>query len=143
MSLLTEERKKEINAMHVKSQERFMLEFDAWNKSQIPSDDFIIPWDLAPPRAVDVEVSFTFRDEYGEPINDYADYYSWYGIPKEFIKTVPHRHADLFIKYAEVAARRSDPWREFGYFYKGEKVRFEEEIRFYETDDYEFLGQEK
>jgi hypothetical protein len=139
MSKLTEEQIKEIEDMWSALSENWQQSLRRWNALQPQSDEFFkIPWQDAPAGVDDVEIGYRFGDRKG---NHYDIEYLYLKIPERFKKPVAHRHAPLMAKYAEVAARRPDPWIEFGYFYEGEKVRFEEEVIFYETDDYEYLGE--
>ena len=111
-----------------------------WNEDQV-RENFPIPWHDAPVGTTDVEINLRFGDENGE--HEGFEEPVYIKIPTRFFKPRSHRHAALMLKYAEVAARRPDPWMEFGYYHKGKIERFCEEIKFYATDDYEFLGEEK
>jgi len=79
-------------------------EFDEWNKKQ---RSFIEPnWNRLPSKIKYCHLRHYYFDDIGNEIDF------------EFIinferPATPHPHAALMAKYAEVAARRVDPWVEF------------------------------
>jgi hypothetical protein len=50
-----------------------------------------------------------------------------------------HRHAGILAKYAEVAARRYDPWVEFEYSTNGDWEPMTHEQGFYTSYDYRWV----
>lgn len=147
MSLLTEANIKEIVDMWNASNENWQQSLKRWNDMQPEPDDiFKIPWEHAPLGTDEVMVSFRFGNYDSGSFGGEVDHTHtiWFDIPEHHRKPWPyHRHFELMAKYAEVAARRPDPWVEFGYLSEGELERFEGEITFYQTGRYEFLGEEK
>jgi hypothetical protein len=91
---------------------------DDWNEKQsieleVTPNQFIgldvTPfWEKAPTGAIKAAFSMCWYDEnYNLLLSD---------IFEEFSKPItPHPHAEMIMKYAEVAARRIDPWVEFEY----------------------------
>ena len=56
---------------------------------------------------------------------------------------VAHPHAAIMAKYAEVAARRVDPWAEFEYTFDGKLwTRCPEHLRFYTNYEYRHVGED-
>ena len=113
MSLLTEEQIEQLVDLHAtwrddKSYTSSYFDYlKEWNEKQT-GVQVKVNWDLAPKGSMSLDVIGKWRDK-----ND-----SWGGfnevaftnIPRP---TKPHPHAEIIAKYAEVAARRCDPWVEF------------------------------
>lgn len=56
----------------------------------------------------------------------------------------PHPHADIMMKYAEVAARRVDPWVEFEIKNtKNEWIKCVHSFCFYHKNEYRYIGDDK
>ena len=108
MSLLTEEQINDIlditNVCFSSSSAKKLIE---WNEKQ-PSTQFEPDWDNAPEKATQAVVNSFWVDANGDTFGVYKTYYDR---PKPVI--TPHLHAEIIAKYAEVAARRFDPWVEF------------------------------
>jgi hypothetical protein len=66
-----------------------------------------------------------------------------YDRPKPVI--TPHPHAEIMAKYAEVAARRVDPWVEFEYKHKANKnwISFISYPNFNIDYNYRYIGDDK
>lgn len=79
-------------------------EFEEWNKKQ---QSFIEPnWNRLPSKIKYCHLRHYYFDDIGNEID-------WEFIINFERPTIPHPHADLMAKYAEVAAKRVDPWVEF------------------------------
>jgi hypothetical protein len=108
MSLLTEKQIDEIIDMATQQDEFakiLKLKFDHWNKNQHP---FNVNWDEIPEEVVEVQMKIDWLRP------DTGDYYEDPFFIKIYERPLrAHPHADIMMKYAEVAARRIDPWVEF------------------------------
>jgi hypothetical protein len=79
-----------------------------WNKDQTATPFAEPNWNDAPENAVQAVLNTFWVDEHGATFGVYKEYYNR---PKPVI--TPHPHAEMIMKYAEVAQRRDDPWVEF------------------------------
>lgn len=79
-----------------------------WNENQITTI-FVEPkWDNAPKDATSADFSLSWYNKDGDLVLK--------DIFKEFSKpNISFVHAEIIAKYAQVAARRCDPWVEFEY----------------------------
>jgi hypothetical protein len=118
MALLTNEQLAELIgiASNQSTSKDLHDEFHEWNKKQT-GVQVIIDWDKAPEIATGATVKFYWV---GEGTWTFGQTIAQYDRPKPVI--TPHPHAEMIMKYAEVAQRRVDPWVEF-------------EITFDEDDD--------
>jgi hypothetical protein len=83
---------------------------DDWNEEQFFHLGFISNWKNSPTGAVKAALSICWYDEKGNLILR--------DLIEEFPKPVtPHPHAEMIMKYAEVAQRRVDPWVEFEWYH--------------------------
>ena len=110
MSLLTEKQIKEIlliieNEVNVEWPDTMLEMLCEWNEKQ-PSTQFEPDWDNAPCDATSVYLQSAWFDTHMKEI--YRVTICGWGRP-----VTPHPHAAIMAKYAEVAARRVDPWMEF------------------------------
>ena len=109
MALLTEEQINDIlditNVCFSSSSAKKLL---GWNEKQQPAK-FEPDWSTAPDYAVMVAINISWLTESGSWTHGYR--LATYDRP-----SVAHPHAALMSKYAEVAARRVDPWVEFERF---------------------------
>jgi len=107
MSLLTNEQIAELAciASNQSTSRDLHDEFCEWNEKQIA---FSVDWNEAPENAVQAVLNTFWVDEHGATFGVYKTYYDR---PKPII--TPHPHAEMIMKYAEVAQRRADPWVEF------------------------------
>jgi hypothetical protein len=108
MSLLTNEQIDEIIDMATQQDEFakiLKLKFDHWNKNQHP---FNVNWDDIPEEVIEVQVKIDWLRP------DTGDYYEEPFFIKIYKRPLrAHPHAEIMMKYAEVAQRRVDPWVEF------------------------------
>ena len=113
MSLLTEEQIEQLVDLHAtwrddKSYTSSYFDYlKEWNEKQT-GVQVKVNWDLAPKEATSADIKLQWRGVE----NAWAIEAVFANIPRP--KT-PHPHAEIIAKYAEVAARRSDPWVEFEY----------------------------
>ena len=110
MSLLTEKQIEEIIDIATQQSEFaeiLKLKLDHWNSNQT-NQHFEVNWNTAPEKAAQAVVNSFWVDANGDTFGVYKTYYDR---PKPVI--TPHPHAAIMAKYAEVAARRVDPWVEF------------------------------
>jgi hypothetical protein len=107
MSLLTNEQIAELIgiASNQSTSRDLHDEFREWNEKQ---NAFSVDWNEAPEDAVQAIVNTFWVDKNGVTFGVYKTYYDR---PKPVI--TPHPHAEMIMKYAEVAQRRVDPWVEF------------------------------
>ena len=109
MSLLTNEQIVEIIGMATQQDEfaRILkLKFDNWNENQ--PDQFEPNWDDIPEEVIEVQL----KVDWLRP--DTGDYYEEPFFIKIYKRPLrAHPHAEIMMKYAEVSARRIDPWVEF------------------------------
>ena len=109
MALLTKEQIQDLYLQldNVSSTSAMQKVIQEWNEKQTPTQ-FEPDWSKAPDDATIAVLSLTWVTKgswaFGYNIAEYER-------PKPVI--VPHPHAEILAKYAEVAARRSDPWAEF------------------------------
>jgi hypothetical protein len=110
MSLLTEKQIEEIIDIATQQSEFaeiLKLKLDHWNSNQT-NQHFEPDWSKAPEGTDSVIIkSYWVNDgiwTFGENVTKYKR-------PTPVI--TPHPHAEIMAKYAEVAARRVDPWAEF------------------------------
>jgi len=110
MSLLTNEQIAELTLVHDKwcdgnvNFQEYLIE---WNEKQT-GVQVNVDWGKAPECAERVEVNFYWV---GEDTWRFCFQIAKYDRPKPII--TPHPHAEMIMKYAEVAQRRVDPWVEF------------------------------
>jgi len=115
MSLLTNKQLAELIGIASNQSTSMNLyeEFHDWNKNQHP---FNVNWDDAPDHAKIASIRIHWLTEINAGWSTTTEIIS-FDRP-----IVAHPHAEMIMKYAEVAARRIDPWVEF-------------EITFDEDDD--------
>ena len=111
MALLTEKQLMELANICIKSQDSNQLinSIKTWNDRQQPTQ-FEPDWNEAPEWAFCAIVKFYWIGKSTWKLGfDIAEYER----PKPAPIYVAHPHSQVIAKYAEVAARRSDPWAEF------------------------------
>jgi hypothetical protein len=110
MSLLTNEQIEELTLVHDKwwdGNENFQKYLNEWNEKQT-SVQFEPNWDDIPEEVIEVQL----KVDWLRP--DTGDYYEEPFFIKIYKRPLrAHPHAEIMMKYAEVAARRIDPWVEF------------------------------
>lgn len=139
MALLTEEQIKEIDTMRFRFNEHhFKYELEKWNKKQQPSTQFEPDWHNAPCHATSVYLQSAWFDTHMKEI--YRVTICGWGRP-----VTPHPHAEIMAKYAEVAARRVDPWVEFEFKHKTYEnwVSFEGNPNYDVNYDFRHIGDNK
>ena len=110
MALLNEEQIQDLYLQldNVSSTSAMQKVIQKWNEKQQPSTQFEPNWDNAPCDATSVYLQSAWFDTHMKEI--YRVTICGWGRP-----VTPHPHAEIMAKYAEVAARRVDPWVEFQY----------------------------
>lgn len=111
MSLLTERQIADIlDILNVCGTSTSATELMRWSEKQQPLAQFEPDWSKAPKDATSAALDLSWWiTEYGNW--SYSKRIATYERPAPVI--TPHPHAELIAKYAEVAARRPDPWEEF------------------------------
>jgi hypothetical protein len=106
MSLLTKKQIAELAciASNQSTSKDLYEEFCEWNKNQHP---FNVNWDDAPDHAKIASIRIHWLTEINAGWSTTTEIIS-FDRP-----IVAHPHAEMIMKYAEVAARRVDPWVEF------------------------------
>jgi hypothetical protein len=142
MSLLTNEQIAELVgiASNQSTSKDLYEEFHDWNKRQTATP-FVEPnWNDAPENAVQAVLNTFWVDKNGVTFGVYKEYYNR---PEPVI--TPHPHAEILAKYAEVAARRIDPWMEFEIFgADGEQwVTSKSHLQFHACCKYRHIGETK
>lgn len=113
-------------------------EFCEWNEKQLAQ--FEPDWSKAPKYVVGAALNLAWLTENGNWALGYQ--IAKYDRPAPVI--TPHPHAAMMLKYAEVAARRPDPWVEFEWrdFDKTWR-KAGEMISFSSHTEYRHVGDEK
>lgn len=145
MALLTEEQIQDLYLQldNVSSTSAMQKVIKEWNeKSQIKYDlcDFLEyykhDWDDKFPEPKQFEFNAIFYDENGDEIERLCSF--------QERPVTPHPHAKMMAKYAEVAARRVDPWVEFELSYCDENWIALETPTFFDTHlEYRHIGDKK
>ena len=140
MSLLTEEQVKELANLHIVWRDDRTHEFSylhylkEWNEKQTGIQ--VKPnWDLAPKEATAADIKLLWRGIE----QSWALEAVFASIPRPI---TPHPHAEIIAKYAEVAARRCDPWVEFEWFDEGwnKWIGFREKVHMFSFDKIRHIG---
>ena len=141
MSLLTEEQIAELAciASNQSTSRDLHDDFREWNEKQI-GVQVNVDWGKAPECAERAEVNFYWV---GEDTWRFCFQIAKYDRPKPII--TPHPHAEMIMKYAEVAQRRADPWVEFEIFgADGEQwVTSKSHLQFHACCKYRHIGDNK
>jgi hypothetical protein len=139
MSLLTEKQIAEIIDMATQQDEfaRILkLKFDSWNKNQ--PDQFAPCWDIIPCDVMEVQLKMNWLKP------DTGDCYYDPCLLKIYKRPLrAHPHAEIMMKYAEVAARRIDPWMEFEYVSRGQWNRLSDHPMWGHNTEYRHIGETK
>ena len=109
MSLLTEEQVLDLTAAILDTNGIIYWRVKKWNEKQPTRPALPLDWNLAPKWADRATVSVTWD---GVGLTDTVV------LSRTKRPVTPHQHAEMMVKYAEVAARRDDPWEEFEWTYK-------------------------
>jgi len=140
MSLLTEEQINDIlDITNVWESGIIVSNLIEWNEKQT-GVQVNVNWSKAPECAERVEVNFYWV---GEDTWRFCFQIAKYDRPKPVI--TPHPHAEILAKYAEVAARRVDPWAEFEQYSYCDEDWFTLEVpTFFDAHlEYRHIGDEK
>lgn len=139
MALLTEEQIQDLYLQldNVSSTSAMQKVIQKWNEKQQPSTQFEPNWDNAPCDATSVYLQSAWFDTHMKEI--YRVTICGWGRP-----VTPHPHAEIMAKYAEVAARRVDPWVEFELSYCDEDWIALETPTFFDAHlEYRHIGDDK
>jgi hypothetical protein len=142
MSLLTEKQIQDLylHLDNVSTTTKMKEVIKNWNEKQQPAQ-FEPDWSTAPDYAVGAAISLAWVTESGN--------WGFGGNIARFDKPAPvitpHPHAALIAKFAEVAARRIDPWREFEYknSVSGNWEKTISTISFFHDAEYRYIGDDK
>ncbi len=144
MSLLTEEQIAELAciASNQSTSKDLYQEICEWNEKQ---DDLCGFLQCYEPKWLDLSKNVKKMDI---KVNFYADNEN---ILEALIVThhrpepviTPHPHAETLAKYAEVAARRIDPWMEFEYEFRGQWKRLNDHPMWGHNIEYRHIGETK
>lgn len=136
MALLTEEQINDIlDITNVWESGIIVSNLIEWNEKQ-PSTQFKPDWDTAPKWADKATIMVRW-DGIGQT--------DTVTLSKSKRPATPHPHAALIAKFAEVAARRVDPWREFEYknSVSGNWEKTISTISFFHDAEYRYIGDNK
>lgn len=134
MSLLTEKQVKELVTAILDTKGTILWSVKAWNENQPRCPALPLDWDLAPKWAESAVVSVTWC---GVDLMDTVE------LSRTKRPATPHPHAALMVKYAEIAARRVDPWEEFELESNGSWNKCELPISFQTHLKYRHIGETK
>ena len=142
MSLLTDRQIADIfDILNVCGTSTSAAELMRWNEKQQPLAQFEPDWSKAPKDATSAALDLSWWiTEHGNWSN--SKRIATYERPEPVI--TPHPHAALMAKYAEVAARRVDPWVEFEF--RVDERGWETpttDISFYPDFEYRHIGETK
>ena len=114
MALLTEEQINDIlDIANVCSSSISAKKLIEWNEKQT-TIQFEVDWKDAPKHATKAQLRlYWVTESLGSELWSGSDLWDSVIIERPAPVITPHPHAALMMKYAEVAARRSDPWVEF------------------------------
>jgi len=142
MSLLTNEQIAELIgiASNQSTSKDLYEEFREWNEKQTGLQ-VNVNWSRAPNSAIGASIDVTWLNENG--FNTLGYHLAKYDRPPKPV--TPHPHAEMIMKYAEVAQRRIDPWVEFEIFgADGEQwVTSKSHLQFHACCKYRHIGEAK
>lgn len=144
MSLLTEEQVLDLTAAILDTNGIIYWRVKKWNDKQQPAQplaQFEPDWSKAPKDATSAALDLSWWiTEYGNWSN--SKRIATYERPAPVI--TPHPHAALMVKYAEIAARRRDPWVEFELNIRDDYwMKCNHPIDFLENNNYRHIGETK
>ena len=121
MALLNEEQIKDVMAMFDcyasgRYKKSFEYDFGEWNKKQT-TQQIEIDWNDAPKYATKIALRMHWGTE-SEGSELWSPSFDSVTFERPAPVITPHPHAEILAKYAEVAARRVDPWVEFEFKHK-------------------------
>lgn len=134
MSVLTKEQIADL-ATHIRRDYHSQITdiegfIQGWNEKQQSID-----WDSAPEKAVQAVINSYWVDINGNT----------FGIHSQHSRrpTTPHPHAEMLMKYAQVSARRTDPWVEFELAYGDTWQRLTDHPTWNDDTNYRYIGESK
>ena len=144
MALLTEEQINDIlDIANVCSSSTSAKKLIEWNKKQT-AQQIEVDWNDAPKHATKAMLRLHWVTEtLGSELWSTAFDSVTFERPAPVI--TPHPHAELIAKFAEVAARRVDPWMEFEYknSVSGNWEKTISTISFFHDAEYRYIGDNK
>jgi hypothetical protein len=147
MALLTEEQVEDVMAMFDcyasgRYKKSFEYDFGEWNTKQT-TQQIGVDWNDAPKNATKAALRLHWITESeGSVLWSHSFCSVTFERPAPVI--TPHPHAEIMAKYAEVAARRVDPWSEFDVkFEYGNWDRCTKCISFSLGGIYRYIGDDK
>jgi len=141
MSLLTEEQIQDLYLQldNVSSTSEMQKVIQEWNEKQT-SQQIEVDWNDAPKNVTKAQLRLYWVTE-----SLGSDLWDSVIIERPAPVITPHPHAALIAKFAEVAARRVDPWREFEYknSISGNWEKTISTISFFHDAEYRYIGDDK
>lgn len=141
MALLTEEQINDIlditNVCFSSTNAKKLIE---WNEKQTSPTQFEPDWSKASDNVISAVVHVTWVTKLGTWVGSYP--VATFDRPAPVITS--HPHAEIMARFAEVAARRVDPWVEFEYRCLSDNwSKCVEFLRFYDDYEYRYIGDKK
>jgi len=144
MSLLTE--KQIVELVEMASVPIYLYDkICEWNEKQT-TIQFKVDWEDAPKHATKAQLRlYWVTESLGSELWSGSDLWDSVIIERPAPVITPHPHAALIAKFAEVAARRVDPWREFEYknSISGNWEKTISTISFFHDAEYRYIGDDK
>jgi hypothetical protein len=145
MSLLTNEQIEELVGItsNLSRNQDLFIEFFDWNEKQTGTQ-INVNWDDAPKFAGKAVLRLHWvTGSKGSELWTASEDAITLERPEPVI--APHPHAEMIMKYAEVAQRRADPWKEFEYKsdYTNNWIKFGSEFCFDSHCKYRHIGETK
>lgn len=115
-----------------------------WNEKQT-TQQVTIDWNNAPKHATKAVIRMHWVTEYSESGTAlWSAAFDSVIFERPTPVVTPHPHAEIMAKYAEVAARRVDPWVEFEFRCIGYNwSKCCNSLRFHEEGEYRHIGDDK
>lgn len=147
MALLTQKQIKEIlliieNEVNVEWPDTMLEMLCEWNEKQT-TQQIEIDWNDAPKYATKIALRMHWGTE-SEGSELWSPSFDSVTFERPAPVITPHPHAEIMSKYAEVAARRVDPWVEFEFKCEGQGWSYCSGFpRFHITFEYRHIGDNK
>ncbi len=146
MALLTEEQIKQLVKMAsvTSTATSYHEDLCEWNEKQT-TIQFEVDWKDAPKHATKAQLRlYWVTESLGSELWSGSDLWDSVIIERPTPVVTPHPHATLMTKYAEVAARRHDPWVEFEIKNtENEWIGCAATCCFYHKNEYRHIGDDK
>lgn len=115
-----------------------------WNEKQT-TIQFEVDWKDAPKHTTKAQLRlYWVTESLGSELWSGSDLWDSVIIERPAPVITPHHHAEILAKYAEVAARRVDPWLEFEFRCLSDNwSKCHEFLRFYDDYEYRYTGDNK